>query len=129
MTSTAPLTETPSTIRARRDAARAWYSHQPATPPITVWALTGTPTGQPMLTAQAYGLGAYEALHRFASDASECPRTSGSNGDQEPVMDFSEPGRVSCVWRTGGVWVCLWATESAVSPMVELARAFAGRAA
>ncbi|MEU1908428.1 hypothetical protein [Streptomyces hygroscopicus] len=123
------LTETPSTLRARRDAARAWYSHQPATPAITAWTLTGTPSGQPMLTAQVYGSGAREALHRFASEASECPRTAGGPGDQEPLVDFTEPGRVMCVWRTGGVWACLWAKEPTASPVVELAGSVAGRAA
>uniref|UniRef100_UPI0030DFF177 hypothetical protein n=1 Tax=Streptomyces tubercidicus TaxID=47759 RepID=UPI0030DFF177 len=33
-----------------------------------------------------------------------------------PLVDYSEPGVVALTWRRGGVWVRLWAADTAAAP-------------
>jgi hypothetical protein len=56
---------------------------------------------------------ALEALHRFAAD---CMFFLGA-GDIRPGFDYSVPGRTACVWRSHGVWVELWVSDTPSVPV------------
>lgn len=97
---------------ARDHAESAWRSHTRfhgyTDAPAAAWDVTTAPDGQPMVTCRVDGTEAREALETFAGGGILALLFSG---DQRPVIDFGEPGRVACVWRTDGVWVSLWAAE------------------
>lgn len=104
---TAPAVSSEALITEKEHAVHAWYlftqgSNLKAIVPD--WR-TSTSPGTPHLSAEVVGPDAAEALHFFASDY---PLVLGRPGDQRPVADYSVPGRVSCVWRSNGVWVELW---------------------
>lgn len=98
---------------AQDHAEFAWHNHlrhrgyQDA--PATYWDVTTAPDGRPMVTCRIVGARALEALQTFAGHGGS---NFGGADNQKPVMDFTEPGRVSCVWRDNGVWVALWAVET-----------------
>lgn len=110
MTTTAPAL--PALDAAIDEAQYVWRTHcidrGILNADVSPWEPTSAPDGTPMLTGQATGRDALllvqsmTALGRFALD---------KPGDQPPLLDVSAPGRVACVWRTGGVWVSLWAAE------------------
>lgn len=71
---------------------------------------TGTaPDGSPRISAQVTGTAAAYALRRFTADYH---LVLGASGDQRQTVDFSTPGRTSCVWRKSGVWVELWHSDT-----------------
>ncbi|MFD7995581.1 hypothetical protein [Streptomyces mexicanus] len=72
------------------------------------WRTSTAPDGSPHLSAEVAGPGAAHALHAFAADYL---LILGKPGDVRPQFDYSRPGRISCVWRSGGVWVELWHPE------------------
>lgn len=108
---------------AQDHAEFAWHNHlrhhgyQDA--PATYWDVTTAPDGRPMVTCRIVGARAVEALEKFAGHGGS---NFGGQDNQRPVMDFTEPGRVSCVWRDNGVWVSLWAVEP-TAPATELEHA------
>lgn len=53
------------------------------------------------------------AEHALLSFVREGPLVLSQVGvTQQPTFDYSNPGRTSCLWQTGGVWVELWYPES-----------------
>lgn len=109
----------PETVATAKDhAVKAWYlftNHRNFKARVPDWRETKAPDGSPRLVAEVVGPGAAHALRLFAS---EYPLVLGGVGDQRPGFDYSFPGRVTCVWRSKGVWVELWHPEP-VSPAPE----------
>jgi hypothetical protein len=109
----------PETVATEKDhAVKAWYlftNHRNFRARVPDWRETKAPDGSPRLVAEVVGPGAAHALRLFAS---EYPLVLGGVGDQRPGFDYSVPGRVTCVWRSNGVWVELWHPEP-VSPAPE----------
>ncbi|MGY0065166.1 hypothetical protein ACWY4P_53600 (plasmid) [Streptomyces sp. LZ34] len=97
---------------ARDNAEFAWRSHAEfhgiRDAVLTLWDATTAPDGRPMLSGRVDGADALAALRSFGGSA---PLILGCPGDQRPGMDYSEPGRIACVWRSRDVWVRLWAPE------------------
>ena len=114
MTATAPTM--PSLADAIDEAQYVWRTHCVVAgifdADVMPWQHETTPDGTPMVTAQATGT---EALILVKSLTGDGPFVLDKPGDQPPFLDVSVPGRVACVWRTGGVWVSLWAAEPAAS--------------
>jgi hypothetical protein len=80
------------------------------------WTVTTAEDGTPMVAARVTGTEALILVRSFTADNM---LILGQRGDVRPLLDVSEDGRTACVWRTGGVWVSLWAEEPA-TPMVPL---------
>jgi hypothetical protein len=59
-----------------------------------------------MLSALVLGPDAVEALALFAVAGAATYAPEGAR--QIPHLDIGVPGRVACVWQSGGVWVELW---------------------
>jgi hypothetical protein len=121
---TTTLTSSPAAIRD--DTTLAWTKHAQFNgyrdTAITTWDTTTTPDGQPMLSGR---VGGSEAVRQLRSFADKTLLVLEQPGDLRPVMDVSEPERVAVVWRTGGVWVTLWApepAETAVRPVPDPVR-------
>ncbi|MEU8682928.1 hypothetical protein [Streptomyces sp. NPDC048611] len=77
---------------------------------LTPWTLETAADGSPMVTARVTGPRAELAMREFANDL----EPAGS-ADLRPQVDYSENGVVACSWRRAGVWVRLWATDTAPS--------------
>lgn len=69
------------------------------------WARTESKAG-PMLSARVLGPDAAVALAAFAVAGATTYAAQGAR--QIPHLDVGVPGRVACVWQSGGVWVELW---------------------
>jgi hypothetical protein len=80
------------------------------------WTRTNSQAG-PMLSARVLGPDAVEALALFAVAGTTTYAAQGAR--QIPHLDIGVPGRVACVWQSGGVWVELWHpdTTTATSPV------------
>lgn len=109
----APPWATKTTVDDAFDHAQfAWSNHLLARgyrdAPSIAWMVTETSDGQPMVTSRVVGSEAIEALEAFAGKGGV---PLGGEDNQRPTVDYSEPGRVACVWRDNGVWVSLWAVE------------------
>jgi hypothetical protein len=111
------MTDTTASLHAAREyAEQAWWlflRETPGVPDASVdgWQKSITPAGDPILSGQVIGQSAVEALRRFTSDFYVVLKRSG---DQRPAFDYSTPNRVTCVWRTHGVWIELWHPDTAV---------------
>lgn len=69
---------------------------------------TGTALdGSPMVTAEVTGPEAERAMWTFAG---QYPPAAMGPGACKPLFTCHE-GRLECAWRSGGVWVRLWAPE------------------
>ncbi|MGW5691503.1 hypothetical protein ACWEWX_11230 [Streptomyces asiaticus] len=96
---------------------------------VLSWEHATAADGAPMVTAEVTGSEALILVKSFTSDGLIAPHRTG---DVRPLLDVSVPGRMACVWRTGGVWVSLWALEPETpalppSPAPERAEAAVGR--
>jgi hypothetical protein len=109
----------PEAVATEKDhAVKAWslFTHnRNFKARVPGWRETTAPDGSPRLVAEVVGPGAAHALRLFAS---QYPLVLGGVGDQRPGFDYSVPGRVTCVWRSSGVWVELWHPEP-VAPAPE----------
>lgn len=126
---TTPITSlAPSTASVRDDATIAWDKHAQfhgyRDTVITGWDTTTTPDGEPMLSGR---VGGSEAIRQLRSFADMNMLVLGRPGDLRPVLDVSVPGRAGCVWRSGGVWVSLWADEPPPPPTGPVRAAAYGR--
>ncbi|MEU1099328.1 hypothetical protein [Streptomyces sp. NPDC005877] len=96
-------------IIAKHRAAQAWKLHCSSHPRIRstlgTWTNSTAADGTPMLSCRVTGPDARDALQSWARDHT---LFLSSDGDQRPTFDYSVPGRVTCVWRTGGVWIEMW---------------------
>ncbi len=103
-------------IEAKQRAVHAWYrfAHdRNLQARVPDWRTSTAPDGTPKLSVEVVGPGAAHVLHLFAS----CyPLILGQPGDLQPTFTYDTPGRTSCVWRTGGVWVELWHPDTATGP-------------
>lgn len=109
----------PDPIDVKEACARAWHlfaRNQFPTALVPDWRTSTAEDGKPQLSAQVVGEQAQEALHNFASGY---PLVLGHDG-LRPVVEY-RPGRVVCVWRTGGVWVELWHPDAPAAPEPSLA--------
>lgn len=96
---------------AKLHAIHAWTvftAERHLTARVPDWRTTSNPDGSPILSAEVAGPGAAHALRLFAAGAD---LVLHGPGDVRPQFDYSRPGRISCVWRSGGVWVELWHPE------------------
>ncbi|MEU7338652.1 hypothetical protein [Streptomyces sp. NPDC007074] len=108
----------PTTVQdVKAQAIDAWYqftSYRNLQARVPDWREATTPDGTPRLVSEVVGPGAAHTLHLFASQW--MVRVEGAGG-QRPVFDYSTPGRVTCVWRTRGVWVELWHPDPTTVPL------------
>lgn len=93
------------------DALRAWhFRHRDtaAANALTGWTTTTARDGRPCHTAQVTCPDAVNVLTGFVNSNP----VGGVRGDQQrPVLDYSVPGRISCVWLLDGEWVEWWAPD------------------
>ncbi len=75
---------------------------------IGPWTSSDGPAG-PLLSTEITGADAAAAVRRFAVAGTVTFSRDGHR--QIPQLDVAQPGRVACVWQSGGVWVELWCTE------------------
>ncbi|BCK74077.1 hypothetical protein Srufu_080300 (plasmid) [Streptomyces libani subsp. rufus] len=75
---------------------------------LTPWETETAADGAPMISARVIGEGAEKAMRAFSDGTWHL-----AAGEQRPQVDYSEPGVVACTWRRGGVWVHLWARDTA----------------
>jgi hypothetical protein len=116
------MTDSETVATEKDHAVKAWYlftNHRNFKARVPDWRETKAPDGSARLVVEVVGPGAAHALRLFAS---EYPLVLGGVGDQRPGFDYSTPGRVTCVWRSNGVWVELWYPD-AVTAVLEPARA------
>ncbi|MER6844788.1 hypothetical protein [Streptomyces platensis] len=103
-TTTPPRLPQPTVEDVKRDAAAQLSAL------LSPWEDGTAADGSPLITARVIGAGAEQAMRDFANSSGEA-----SGGDLRPQVDYSEPGVVACSWRRGGVWVRLWATDTALA--------------
>lgn len=112
------MTETATAlIDAKEHAQVAWYEftrYYGLKAIVPDWRVGTTPDGSPRLSVEVVGPYAQDALRMFAGG--QAGLFLGSPGDLRPAFDYSTLGRVTCVWRTRGVWVELWHPEAAAIP-------------
>ncbi|MFE7780331.1 hypothetical protein [Streptomyces nigrescens] len=77
---------------------------------LTPRVIETAPDGSPIVTARVLGQHAEEAMVAFVNGLGVVI------ADVKPQMDYSEDGVVACSWRRDGVWVRLWATDTATAP-------------
>ncbi|GAA3153704.1 hypothetical protein ACFQ0X_43940 [Streptomyces rectiviolaceus] len=94
-----------------RDAVRAWNQRHRGTAvadALTAWTSTTAHDGRPLHTARVDCPDAVNVLTRFVNNSP----AGGVNGDQQrPVLDYSVPGRIGCLWLLDGEWIELWAPD------------------
>lgn len=102
-------------IWAGRDATKRLAAH------LTPWTDGKAADGTPMVSARVLGQHAEEAMRHFANGLDPLGPV-----ERCPLVDYSEPGVVALTWLRDGVWVRLWATDtaapSAPTPLVMPAR-------
>ena len=76
---------------------------------LTPWERKATEHGVQVVSARVLGQHAEKAMVAFANGMDTVV------ADTKPQLDYSEPGVVACVWRRAGVWVRLWALDTARS--------------
>lgn len=76
---------------------------------LTPWETSTAADGLPLVSCRVTGPRAERAMCEFANGLE--PVTGAA--EQRPQVDYSEAGIVSCSWRRGGVWVRLWAVDTA----------------
>lgn len=109
-------------LEAQKSAEFAWDSHARHhgwTAVIYGWSLHIADDGAPLLVGRVTGPAAEKVLASFAGDSL---LILGEQGDQRPTFDYSEPGRVACLWRTGGMWVRLWTPDASAARQKPLQR-------
>ena len=102
------MTERAAVNAVKAQAVRAWllFAEERGTKAtLDGWTAGRGADGSPVLTARVVGPEAGRYLRLFTT---EHPLILGRPGDQRPGFDYSVPGRVTCVWRSEGVWVELW---------------------
>lgn len=108
MTASFELNERAAVRAVTEQAVRAWLlftQERTVKAALSDWTASRGPDGSPVITTRIVGPDAGRWLRLFASDyllVLGCP------GDQRPGFDYSVPGRVTCVWRSEGVWVEIW---------------------
>lgn len=96
-------------IAVRVDAEHQWKtchtyaSHLDVT--ACVWHFD-TSGPAPVWSMQVHGPDQVELLAKFAASIS----------DLAPRLDYNQPGRVTCVWQVGGMWVEVWHLDTASAP-------------
>ena len=102
------MTERAAVNAVMAQAVRAWllFAEERGTKAtLDGWTAGRSLDGSPVLTARVVGPEADRYLRLFTT---EHPLILGRPGDQRPGFDYSVPGRVTCVWRSEGVWVQIW---------------------
>jgi len=101
-------------IWAGRDATKRLGAH------LTPWTDETAADGAPMVSARVLGQHAEEAMRLFANGLDPVGPV-----DRCPLVDYTD-GVVALTWRRAGVWVRLWAADTAVAlaptPLVMPAR-------
>jgi hypothetical protein len=85
--------------------------HDAHLPKWGAWEVSVTPDGAPLVSGRVDGPAAVDALAGFASMPEHWRPLAAD--DLRPVFTYGTPGRVTCVWRTVGVWVEVWRPEPA----------------
>jgi hypothetical protein len=93
-------------VWAGRDATKRLGAH------LAPWEDGRAADGSPMVSARVLGQHAEEAMRLFANGLDPLGPV-----DRCPLVDYSEPGVVALTWRRAGVWVRLWATDTAAAPV------------
>lgn len=88
------------------------------------WQTSTTPSGF-LLSARVSGPDAQQAVLKFAA-FDEVQVLSG--GFQRAHLDYGQRGRVAVVWRSNGVWVELWCSDTAKGKAKTVAPAAAPQA-
>lgn len=81
---------------------------------LSEWQAGTAHDGSPLVVFEVVGPTVGEALMAFAG-APEFFRPLEVD-DLRPFFDYSVPGRTSCLWRLGGVWVELWHPDTTTAP-------------
>ncbi|MFF9787121.1 hypothetical protein [Streptomyces nigrescens] len=89
-------------VWAGRDATKRLGAH------LAPWTDSTAADGAPMVSARVLGQHAEEAMRLFANGLDPLGPV-----ERCPLVDYSEPGVVALTWRRAGVWVRLWATDTA----------------
>ncbi|MFF7335387.1 hypothetical protein [Streptomyces sp. NPDC008150] len=79
------------------------------------WLREDSPAG-PLLSCQIHIPKPIQALEGFAASLS-----SGGDSNlraEQAQLDYTQPGRVACVWLSHGVWLELWADDRPETPAV-----------
>ncbi|MEU7435683.1 hypothetical protein AB0B07_33320 [Streptomyces sioyaensis] len=96
------------------EAAAAWNRRDATTRLeafLTPWRDETAGDGRPMVSARVLGQHAEEAMRLFANGLDPLGPV-----ERCPLVDYSERGVVALTWRRAGVWVRLWATDTAAHP-------------
>lgn len=108
MTASSELNERAAVRAVTEQAVRAWLlftQERTVKARLSDWTTSRGPDGSPVITTRLVGPDADRWLRLFTSDYL---LVLGRPGDQRPFFDYSTPGRVTCVWRSEGVWVQIW---------------------
>lgn len=100
----------PAVHEARAHAERSWQlsiQYTKLLADLTDWEKSSAADGSPLLTARVSGPDQEKALLAFINGTTAVVLDTRA-AHQRPSIDFSVPGRVVCLWRTGGVWVEMW---------------------
>ncbi|MFJ4473292.1 hypothetical protein ACIP2X_38160 [Streptomyces sp. NPDC089424] len=81
---------------------------------ITAWSRTTTGTGV-VVSARVHGPDAVDAVRRFS--VANIVKYADRGANARPFLDYGVPGRVACVWQSGGVWVELWHPDTTAAPV------------
>jgi hypothetical protein len=112
---------TPYDAPAARDSATRNWSNRLAYRNRSVaqirWTQTTTPDGTPMVSGRIDHPHAAELLLLFVKEG-PLVLAEYAGRCQQPTFDHSMPGRTSCLWLDGGVWVELWHPDTAPAAVV-----------
>ncbi|MFF3547118.1 hypothetical protein ACFYXD_35435 [Streptomyces platensis] len=92
-------------VWAGRDATKRLGAH------LTPWTNGTAADGAPLVSARVLGPHAEEAMRLFANGLDPLGPV-----ERCPQLDYSMPGVVALARRRAGVWVRLWATDTAAPP-------------
>lgn len=100
----------PDAITAKYTTLKDWRDSRSGRPEtLGPWTTVRLDDGTLLVSGRITGPNSAEALRAFADrQTTHLAACTVPEGDLLPVLDVSVPGRVACVWRTGGVWVELW---------------------
>lgn len=93
-------------VWAGRDATKRLGAH------LAPWTDGTAADGKPLVSARVLGQHAEEAMRLFANSLDPL-----GSVERCPLVDYSEDGVVALTWLRDGVWVRLWATDTAAPPV------------
>lgn len=99
------------------EAALALWQHRQAgtgnVHTLTAWETSTAADGRPLHEARLTCLNPVLVLEKFVMQNG---LTASPVVQRLPVLDFSVPGRVQCLWLLDGEWVSLWAPDTQDGP-------------